>query len=275
MSGAIRQRAHEHGETQRTVGELVSRLGDLMEALPSPHVRTLATDLARASTPISAAIRERASTPDRLFPGRPDTAVSMDASSAGEESRPVSAGVPGPGWEERQLQKYAAGRQVTALITGEDEVASFLVEKIANQKWPYKPGSIADTRGRDTLHLASAQLVKESQKLLENLSDADAAKVLMLMLESNSHLAAAMRARMPAADHSRLFLPSDRPSTALDELAHEGEQLLNMVSEDMAEDILKTIARGNSQLAEQLLAKMRDSKAPPALALRDLAAESK
>ena len=291
VAAAFRDRVRAIAQSREDLTDLVSVACDLLEALPSPHARALASDLARARTPLSAALRERAATPL----GRPDSALSAesaDSSVSGAQSRPASgapASAPAlaPTAERapdggQQLLEALAGQQqpltaeaVSLVIQGEGEVASYLVQKLAGRQWPYTPGSAADAHGRDTLHAASAKLVREGQKLLENLSDDEAAKVLVMMLESDSVLAAAMRSRMPAADHARLFLPSERPSSALDELVREGEALLDMMPEAMATELAEVIKNSDGHVAQQLRAKSAEGKSRATLALRDLAAESK
>ena len=272
VAAAFRDRVREIAQTREDLTDLVGIAQDLLEALPSPHARALASDLARAQTPISAALRERASSADSsVSPSRPPPTPA-----------PASASVAARLRDGQQLLEALAGQQhpltaeaVSAIIRGEGEIASYLVQKLADRQWPYTLGSAADTHARDTLHVSSARLVREGQKLLENLSDDEAAKVLVMMLESDSVLAAALRTRMPAADHTRLFLPSERPSSAIDELVREGEALLNMVPEAMATELLEVIKNSDGHVAQQLLVKSAEGKSRAALALRDLATESK
>jgi len=257
VSVAFRDRMRAIESTHSDVGDLMIVARDLLEALPSPHARALASDLARSSTPVSAAVRERITwTP--LFPERPDSAFSDESTDS--PRRPVTSAQP---------------EIVTALVNGEGDVSTFLVQQIAQRQWPYKPGSPADLHGTDTMHVASVQLVKEGQALLENLSDDEAVKVLVMLLESDSVLAGAMRSRMPGIDHTRLFLPSDRPSSALNTLVLEGETMLDMMPDEMSASMVDIISISDGHVAKQLRAKMQAASSPAAAALRELAKESK
>ena len=269
VAAAFRDRVREIAQTREDLTDLVGIAQDLLEALPSPHARALASDLARAQTPISAALRERASSDSSVSPSRPPpTHAPASAAARLRDGQRLLEALAG---QQQPLTAVA----VSAIVRGEGEIASYLVQKLADRQWPYTPGSAADTHARDTLHMSSARLVREGQKLLENLSDDEAAKVLVMMLESDSVLAAALRTRMPVVDHTRLFLPSERPSSAIDELVREGEALLNMVPDAMATELLEVIKNSDGHVAQQLRAKSAEGKSRAALALRDLAAESK
>ena len=256
MASAIRQQAHDGEQTRLSMDMLINETRALLEALPSPNARALAAELsqnlARSNTPMSVAMRDRATAPS--LPLRPVSAIS---SSSGPSLAPSNPFVTLP----------------TPLISGEGEVSTFLAQKIAQQQWPYNPGSSADLQARATLHQSSVQLVKESLQLLQSLPDEDAACVVASMLEGNSVLAAAMRSRMPAADHARLFEGLSLPSNALDELAREGEALLNLVPEDMAADMLKILSHSASPLAHQLRDKLATANSSSSVALREFASE--
>jgi hypothetical protein len=81
VAAAFRDRVCEIAQIQKDLTDLLDTARDLLDALPSPHARALASDLAHARTPISAALRERVSTP--LLP--PDNAPG--AAGRGEEGR--------------------------------------------------------------------------------------------------------------------------------------------------------------------------------------------
>lgn len=266
---AFRDRVRALETSQTDLTDLVGVARDLIEALPSPHARALASDLARSRTPDSMAslsvnVGQRASwTPLYDDEDRPSDDSEVSSQMCLTETPFLETQGPSLSAEE-----------VSAVIRSESQVASYLVQKIANKEWPYRPGSSADIQGRDILHTASVQLVKEGKQLLERLSDDEAAKVLTMMLESDSVLAAAMRSRMPRIDHDRLFRPSERPSGALDELVREGEAILEEVPDAMAVKMLAAMRRGDAHIDKQLRANRGGNDSAREM-LREIAAESR
>ena len=217
---ALRDRIKALEEARSDVSSLVCIARDVLEALPSPQARNLASDLMRSATPVSIAIRGQARPEPGSDCGRPES-VASSVSDADQDRQ----------------------------IKSESQVSSLLAQRVAQHEWPYPPESSSDLLGRDILHRSSMQLIQESQKLLTQLPDEDASKVLMTMLESDSELAAAMRSRMPATEHASLFLPSERPSSILKDLAGEGERLLNLLPQSMAEDVVGHVSSFDTNVA--------------------------
>ena len=113
VAAAFRDRVREIAQMQKDLTDLVDIARLLLEALPSPHARALASDLARARTPISAALRERASTP--LLP--PDNAPG--AADRGQEGRELLLAGPD-------------GKSSSCVSAGNDEVGDARGEEGGN-----------------------------------------------------------------------------------------------------------------------------------------------
>lgn len=269
---AFRDRLRTLETSQSGVSDVVGVTRDLLMELP--HARELASDLARSRTPDSAAsvhldhAQARASSCTPLYDRDHLYTADSDGSVANGQMYVTEAP-----FLETHRQALSA-EEVTAVIRGESQVASYLVQRIANRQWPYTPGSSADIQGRDILHTASVQLVKEGQQLLERLSDDEAAKVLTMMLESDSVLAAAMRSRMSRIEHGVLFRPSERPSGALDELVREGEAILKEIPDAMAVNMLAAMRKSDAHIDKQLRTSTGGSASAKEL-LCELAAESR
>ena len=255
----LRDQQHQRQvvQTRRAIRELVPEVVALLEALPSPHAKALAADLGRARTPLSGALLEHAG-------------IHSDAARHVATCTPVYPTEPGTG-QNRSLPVEGTQSVMTSSIA-QSQVSTHLAQQVAQHKWPYTPCSSADLEGKEILHNSSVELVKESQKLLASLPDEEASRALMMMLEGDSVLAAAMRSRMPVADHARLFQQSERPSSVLNVLVEEGQHLLDLLPEPLAADVLQAIAHSDQDMARLLCDKLAS---PAETALRQLVDESK
>ena len=272
VSGALRQHAREHSDAQHDVTKLVSGVRGLLEALSSPLAQELASDLQRADSAVAVAFRDRIKALEEarsdvsslvciardVLEALPSPQARNLASDLMRSATPVSIAIRGqarpvkPGSDCGRPESAASSvsdADQDRQIKSESQVSSLLAQRVAQHEWPYPPESSSDLLGRDILHRSSMQLIQESQKLLTQLPDEDASKVLMTMLESDSELAAAMRSRMPATEHASLFLPSERPSSILKDLAGEGERLLNLLPQSMAEDVVGHVSSFDTNVA--------------------------